>query len=150
MACYGGSAHTLQARVSNPLPAYPTTARGTLSGAVLSAASQLVSLKIYFPPSPMYSNRCRLRKANRNQHALAYVRREVASKYDHLQSDIRYCYQCFGCVVGSKEWGDCCQRHTNTLPLQAGWANHQLSHPGAWTVLFFVSGTVRYIGRATP
>lgn len=57
----------------------------------------------------------RLRNANRNQHVLSCVCREIASKREYLQSEVHYCHQCFSWVVGPKEWDDHCQTHVKTL-----------------------------------
>ena len=57
----------------------------------------------------------RLPKAHRNQHIQACVRREIASKREHLQSDVHYCHQCFDWIVGLDEWESHCQTHIQTL-----------------------------------
>lgn len=43
-----------------------------------------------------------LHKSRRNHHIQIYVRRELASKPERLQSEINYCYQCFEWVVGEQ------------------------------------------------
>lgn len=48
---------------------------------------------------------------HRNQHIQACVRREIASKCGHLQTDVHYCHQCFNWVIGPEEWKEHCQTH---------------------------------------
>lgn len=57
----------------------------------------------------------RLPKRERNQHVQACVRREIASKYEYLPTDIFYCHLCFNWIVGSREWKVHCQTHLNNL-----------------------------------
>jgi hypothetical protein len=81
----------------------------------------------------VYANNQSLPKSKRNLHIQLYLRRELASKHQQLQSDIRYCHQCFEWVFSDKEWDKHYETHLKvSIPQRCGTITyyHTLVCPG--------------------
>lgn len=106
--------YTLCTRDFSVLPSLPPASQRALSGKMLSRRPRRVSgAKV--SDLVALTNVPSLLKNQRNQHIQACSRREIASKREHLQTDVHYCHQCFNWVVGPEEWEEHCQSHINDL-----------------------------------
>lgn len=103
-----GPLFPLCSRLHRPLSSEPAPRRRRLPCQMLSTAIGKVSL------SPrgldVYVNESSLPKAQRSMHIQSYVRWEMASHLQRLQSDVFYCSECFDWAVG-EEWEPHCQSH---------------------------------------
>jgi len=86
-----------------------------LSSEMVSTASRQVSDAVLPLWLLAFADISSLSKSQRNQHVQVCTRRDIASKREHLQSDVHYCHWCFTWVVGAKEWKEHCQIHIDSL-----------------------------------